>query len=58
MKISVIIPSYKPRDYLFECLDSLSCQTFPHDEFEVVLILNGCKEPYISTINSYLLQKK
>ena len=54
MKISVIIPTYKPQAYIWECLDSLVNQTFAKDEFEIILVLNGCKEPYESEIRSYL----
>lgn len=54
MKISVIIPSYKPQDYLWECLDSLVTQTFPHDDFEIILVLNGCCEPWKSKIETYI----
>lgn len=51
--VSVIIPSYKPQAYLYECLDSLCCQTLPKECFEVILVLNGCKEPYLEQINKY-----
>ncbi len=54
VKVSVIIPSYKPQAYLWECLDSLKNQTFPHDEFEVILVLNGVKEPYYTGIENYI----
>ncbi len=47
-KISVIIPSYKPNQYLFECLDSLENQTLEKKYFEVIVIINGPKEPYYS----------
>ena len=52
--ISVIIPSYKPGNYLYECLDSLVRQTFPKDAFEVVIVLNGCCEPWKSKIERYI----
>lgn len=55
MKISVIIPTYKPQSYLWECLNSLRCQTLSKDDFEILLILNGCLEPYQSQIEDYLL---
>ena len=55
MKISVIIPTYKPQSYLWECLDSLRNQTFSKSDFEIILILNGCKDPYQSQIENYLL---
>lgn len=57
MKISVIIPTYKPQDYLWECLDSLVAQTFPKEDFEVILVLNGCAEPYKSAIEKYIAEK-
>lgn len=54
MKVSVIIPSYKPQDYLWECLESMQTQTMSQDEFEVILILNGCYEPYFGEIQSFI----
>lgn len=54
MKISVIIPTYKPKDYLWECLDSLAAQTFAKEDFEVILVLNGCDDPYKSQIEKYI----
>lgn len=54
MKISVIIPTYKPQSYLWTCLESLQKQTFPKVDFEVILVLNGCDEPYKSQIHGYL----
>lgn len=52
--VSVIIPSYKPDVYLWECLDSLYAQTFSKDSFEVVVVLNGCNEPYATQIKQYM----
>jgi len=57
MKISVIIPSYKPQAYLYDCLLSLNMQTINIEEFEIILILNGCKEPYESKIRKFLMEK-
>lgn len=54
MKISVIIPTYKPQNYIWECLDSLSNQSFPKRDFEIVLILNGCNEPYNTQLKKYI----
>lgn len=54
MQISVIIPTYKPQEYLFECLESLQRQTLQIDTWEILLILNGCKEPWLSLIKRYL----
>lgn len=52
--ISVIVPSYKPQDYLWECLDSLVNQSFDSEKYEIILILNGCNEPYSTRILEYL----
>lgn len=57
MKISVIIPTYKPRGYLYECLDSVVNQEFPKEEFEVILVLNGCGQPYKEKIERYISVK-
>lgn len=54
IKITVIIPSYRPQEYLWECLDSLCNQSFPKEAFEVIIILNGCKDPYYGQINDYV----
>lgn len=54
MIISVIIPTYKPGDYIWECLDSLYNQTLSKDSFEIVIVLNGCDEPYNSQLREYM----
>lgn len=54
--ISVIIPSYKPQNYVYECLGSLKNQTLSSEKFEILLILNGCCEPYKSQIEDYVLR--
>lgn len=54
MKISVIVPTYKPQAYIWECLNSIYNQTFPKTEYELVLVLNGCNEPYSSQIKDWL----
>lgn len=54
--VSVVIPTYCPREYLWVCLDSLGRQSFERDKYEIVLVLNGCKEPYESMILEYIKQ--
>lgn len=56
MKVSVIVPTYKPQAYLWECLDSIYNQTFPKTDYELVLVLNGCCEPYNTQIKEWLSQ--
>lgn len=58
MKISVIIPTYKPGDYIWECLDSLEKQTFSKKDFEVIMVLNGSKEPYYSQLQEYIAKSE
>ncbi len=56
MEISVIIPTYKPKEYLWECLQSLAAQTLDRNLFEAIIVLNGCNEPYYSQIKTYIDQ--
>ena len=53
-KITVIIPTYKPQAYLWECLDSICKQSFSKQDYEVILVLNGCNEPYNKQIKDYI----
>ncbi|MCQ2217104.1 MAG: glycosyltransferase [Paludibacteraceae bacterium] len=58
MFISVIIPTYRPQNYLWECLSSLGGQTMSHDDFEIIIVLNGCCEPYNTQIKEWLSTQK
>lgn len=53
MQISVIIPTYKPQDYLYECLDSLCRQTMDTSLWEVIVVLNGCDNPWHNQLKEY-----
>ena len=52
MKISIIIPTYKPGPYLKDCLESINNQTMDKKCFEVIIVLNGVIKPYIEYIYS------
>ena len=54
MRISIIIPSYRPEEYLYECLEAIRNQTLNQNEFETLVVLNGCKEPYFEQIQKYI----
>lgn len=54
MKVSIIIPSYKPGAYLYECLKSIKSQTLSDSEYEIIIILNGCNDPYLSKIHVFV----
>jgi|SRR5690554_1211169 len=49
-QISIIIPTYKSGNYFQQCLLSLSKQDCSLDLFEVIIILNGKKDPYFNFI--------
>lgn len=52
--ISVIIPSYKPKEYIWECLDSLYLQTLDKSRYEVIVVLNGCDRPWSDDIRNWI----
>lgn len=52
--ISVIIPTCRPQGYLYECLESLARQTFSPERFEVLVVLNGGRDPYFREIEDSL----
>ena len=54
LKISIIVPTYKPQSYLWECLDSIYNQTLEKSDYELILVLNGCNEPYNSQIRDWV----
>lgn len=54
MRISIVIPTYRPKEYLWQCLMSIEHQTLSHELFEVLLVLNGDREPYEQQINNFL----
>lgn len=56
LAISIIIPSYKPEAYLSECLVSLANQTLDITLYEIILVLNGPREPYIADLMKYAKQ--
>lgn len=55
--VTVIIPTYRPEDYLAQCLDSLDLQTLAKDYFRVIIVLNGDRDPFWSMINNWCESK-
>lgn len=53
-QISVIIPTYHTGEYFFECLNSIYHQSISKEQYEIIIVLNGEKEPYFSKINEYI----
>ena len=56
MKVSIILPTYKPASYIYECLYSIDKQTLDKSTYELVIILNGCNEPYKTELDNYISQ--
>jgi len=56
--LTAIIPSYKPQSYVWECIDSLAGQTLDADLYEIIIVLNGPKEPYYSQIADYASKRE
>lgn len=54
MDIDIIIPTYKPSDFLFQTLKAIESQSIAFEKFKVTIILNGDKEPYYSNIKNLL----
>lgn len=51
--VSVIIPTYKPGEYLMNCLDSLCRQDVEASVYEIIVVLNGPLEGYRESIEAY-----
>ncbi len=51
--VSVIIPVFNDEDRLMICLDSLHKQTYPKENFEIVVIDNGSSNPVASKLKTY-----
>lgn len=51
--ISVIIPTFRPGNYINTCLDSFCAQTIQKELVEIILVLNGDKEPFFHQLTLY-----
>ena len=52
--VAVLIPTYKPGDYLRRCLQSIDSQTLSQDKYKVYIALNGPKENFEEVVFSAL----
>src|SRR5690606_25070912 len=48
--LSIIIPTYKTGEYFKETIDSIRFQDFSGYDIEVIVVLNGEKEPYLNLL--------
>ncbi|MEA5116737.1 MAG: glycosyltransferase family 2 protein [Propionicimonas sp.] len=53
VRISVIVPTYRPGDGIQRVVDSLDRQTLPADEFEVVLVDDGSPDDTFGRLQGY-----
>ena len=51
--VSVIIPSHNRRNLLHEILDNLARQTIPAEQFEVIVVLDGCSDGSDDMLRAY-----
>lgn len=52
--VSIIIPTYRPNYYFLECINSIINQNLNKTMFELIIVLNGDKEPYDNYIKSII----
>lgn len=50
--ISIIIPTHNTPDFFYETLQSIANQSYT--DYEILIVLNGCNEPYKSKIKKWL----
>src|SRR5690554_6080123 len=50
MDLSIIIPTYKTGEYFRETINSIICQNLSNYKVEIIIILNGEREPYFDFI--------
>lgn len=56
MKISVIIPTYNRKNILIKCLDALFEQTYPMDDFEIVVVDDGSTDGTESIVKDRMVK--
>jgi peptidoglycan/xylan/chitin deacetylase (PgdA/CDA1 family)/glycosyltransferase involved in cell wall biosynthesis len=54
MKVSVVITTFNRRTSLERCLKSLAQQSFPADQFEVIVVADGCNDGTVDFLSSYV----
>jgi glycosyltransferase involved in cell wall biosynthesis len=42
--VSVVIPAYNEEKYIGACLEALHQQTYPHNQFEIIVVNNRCTD--------------
>lgn len=53
-KISVLLPTYKPSDYIVRCLQSIDVQTLDKSMFKIYIVLNGSDRTFETYLQKIL----
>ncbi len=53
IKISIIIPAYNAGDKLKECLEALEKQSFPTEQYEIIVVDDGSTDATASIVKNY-----
>jgi glycosyltransferase involved in cell wall biosynthesis len=53
VQVSVVVPTYKRPDLLRKCLDALVKQQFPPDDYEIIIVDDGCSEETRILVESF-----
>ncbi len=56
MKLSIIVPMFNVENYIARCLDSLLAQNISCDDYEVLVVNDGCQDNSVQVVKEY--QKK
>ncbi len=53
IRVSVVVPTYKRPDLLRKCLDALTKQDFPGDEYEIIIVDDAGSEETRSVVENF-----
>jgi glycosyltransferase involved in cell wall biosynthesis len=54
VQVSVIIPVFNQEQYIGRCIRSLLKQTLPEEDYELIVINDGCKDNTVSAITPFM----
>ena len=55
-KVAVLIPCFKPKNYIIRCFESLEAQSLDREKFKVYICLNGDRYPFERFLQDLLAQ--
>ena len=51
--VSVIVPVYNDEERIGDCINSLLCQTYPKDRYEIIVVDNGSTDGTLKSVSNY-----